>query len=517
MSTLAASSEPENQIAQVGRPYTGAEYLQSLRDDREVYLNGERVADVTAHPGLRNAARSVARLYDALHGEQHRAVLTCPTDVGVAGYTHRFFKAPRSREDLAGAQQAIATWSRLTYGWMGRSPDYKASFTNTLGACPEFYGPYADNARRWYIRAQNTVPFMNHAIVNPPIDRHKPVSEVKDVYVHVERETDAGLIVTGAKVVATSAAMTHYNFIGQTPKTATDDPSMALAFIVPTGAAGVKMICRTSYEQAAQRAGSPFDYPLSSRFDENDAILMFDKVLIPWEDVLIYRDPARIRGFFQGTGFLNNYLFHGCTRLAVKLDFLCALLAKALRTTGGDEFRGNQTMLGELIASRHMMWSFSNAMAHNPDAFSNGTVLPERQAALAYSVFAPECYPRMREIIQRCLGSALIYLPSSASDLAHPEMAALLERFVRGSNGIGHVERIKVLKLLWDSISSEFGARHELYERSYSGGWEDLRIQVAAEAERNGRMTSMDDLVDRCLADYDQYGWTGDTWLNPDE
>jgi len=166
--------------------------MQSLRDGREVYIDGERVADVTTHPAFRNSVRSIARLYDALHDPKQHDVLTCPTDTGSGGYTHRFFRVPRSREDLRGAQAAIAEWSRLSYGWMGRTPDYKAAYTNTLGGNADYYGPYADNARAWYKRAQEAVPFMNHAIVNPPVDRHKPAEQVKDVFVSVEQETDEG-------------------------------------------------------------------------------------------------------------------------------------------------------------------------------------------------------------------------------------------------------------------------------------------------------------------------------------
>ena len=199
---------PEDHIADKRRPYTGAEYIQSLRDGREVYFDGERVDDVTVHPAFRNAVRSIARLYDALHDPAKKDILTCPTDTGSGGYTHRYFRVARSREDLIAAQAAIADWSRLTYGWMGRTPDYKAAFTNTLGANPDYYGPYADNARAWYRLAQESAPFMNHAIVNPPIDRHLPAEAVKDVYVSVDRETDGGIIVSGAKVVATSAPET---------------------------------------------------------------------------------------------------------------------------------------------------------------------------------------------------------------------------------------------------------------------------------------------------------------------
>ena len=503
---------PEDHIADKRRPFTGAEYIQSLRDGREVYIDGERVADVTTHPAFRNAIRSVARLYDALHDPVTKDELTCPTDTGSGGYTHKYFRVPRSRDDMRGAQAAIAGWARLSYGWMGRTPDYKAAFSNTLGAFPEYYGDYANNARAWYKRAQEAVPFMNHAIVNPPIDKHKPPEDVKDVYACVKKETAAGIYVSGAKVVATSAAFTHYNFMGQSSKTATEDPDMSVMFMVPMNAPGLKLICRQSYESAAK---SPFDYPLSSRFDENDAIFVMDNVFVPWEDVFIYRDPARVMSFFPGTGFVHGAMFQGCTRYAVKLDFISGLLAKALRCTGGDEARNNQVLLGEVIAWRHLFWSLSDAMANNPQPWRDDALLPELQAALSYRVFAPDSWPRIKDIVQKTVTSALIYLPSSVKDLANSAIEPYLRQYVRGSHDIDHVERIKLMKLLWDSVGTEFAGRHELYERNYSGGWEDIRAQVLTGAQRGGGLKTMEALVDQCLADYDVNGWTGDTWVNP--
>ena len=507
---------PEDHIASKTRPYTGAEYLQSLRDGREVYFDGERVESVPDHPAFRNAARSIARLYDALHDPASKDELTCPTDTGSGGYTHKYFRVSRSREDLVGAQKAIAGWSRLSYGWMGRTPDYKAAFTNTLGANPDFYGPYAENARAWYRRAQETVPFMNHAIVNPPIDRHKPAEEVKDVYVSVDKETDAGIIVSGAKVVATAAALTHYNFMGQSSKAATEDLDMSLMFIVPINAPGLKLISRQSYELAATRNGSPFDYPLSSRFDENDAIFILDKVFVPWEDVMIYRDPARIMTFYPRSGFMPGFLFQGCTRFAVKLDFITGLLAKALHVSGQDDNRGTQALLGEVVALRNMFWSLSDCMAANPDKWAGDAVLPQLRAALAYRVMAPDAYPRIKDIVERTATSSLIYLPSSIRDFQNPAIRPLLDQYVRGSHGVSAMERVKIMKLLWDCMGSEFGGRHELYERNYAGGWEDIRVQTLTNAEKGGDMKAMQSLVDQCMADYDENGWTGDTWLGAD-
>src|SRR5215510_16397688 len=197
------SPSPPQAAKGVTLPYTGKEFLDSLDDGREVWIYGERVKKITAHPAFQNCARMLARLYDALHADHQsgRNVLTTATDWG--GFTHRYFRAPTTVDELVAGRDAIAEWARTTYGWLGRSPDYKAAFLATLGANAEFYAPYQANAHRWYRYAQERALFLNHALVQPPVDRQKPPDEVADVYVHVEKETDAGLVVSGAKVVAT--------------------------------------------------------------------------------------------------------------------------------------------------------------------------------------------------------------------------------------------------------------------------------------------------------------------------
>ena len=379
------ADKPEAILEGKKRPFTGAEYLQSLRDGREVYIYGERVKDVTTHPAFRNAAVSVAKLYDALHDAKTKDVLTAPTDTGSGGYTHKFFKAARSREDVIAQRDAIAAWARITYGWMGRSPDYKAAFLNTLGANAEFYGKFADNARAWHKRGQEAVLYLNHALVNPPIDRAKPVEQVKDVYITIQKETDAGIYVSGAKVVATNSALTHYNFLGQNMGQEINDPAMVVMFIAPMNTPGIKLICRASYELAAAATGSPWDYPLTSRFDENDAIFVFDNAFIPWENVIIHRDVERLKAFYPRSGFVNGFTLQGCTRLAVKLDFIAGLLFKAARATGVEAFRGVQAQIGEVIGWRNLFWSLSDAMACNPEPWVDGAVLPNIRASTRLS------------------------------------------------------------------------------------------------------------------------------------
>jgi 4-hydroxyphenylacetate 3-monooxygenase len=510
-------AKPEDILSDRTRPFNGAEYLESLRDGREVYIYGERVEDVTTHPAFRNAARSIAKLYDALHDPASKDVLTSPTDTGSGGFTHKFFKVAHSREELIGQRNAIAHWARMTYGWMGRTPDYKASLMNTLGAHHAFYGKFSDNAKAWYKRSQDNVLFMNHAIVNPPVDRAKPADQVKDVFITIQKETDAGIYVSGAKVVATSSALTHYNFLGQNAAMPINDSDLAVMFIAPMNAPGVKLFCRTSYEMMANTLGTPFDYPLSSRFDENDAIFVFDNAFIPWEDVLLHRDLEKMKVFFSQSGFLAGYQFQGCTRLSVKLDFLVGVIAKALRTTGADEFRGNQAMLGEIIAWRNLFWALTEAMASNPTPWVEGAVLPNLQSGSSYRVFAGDAYGRVKEIVEKIIASALIYLPSSARDFGNPEIDKYLARFVRGSHGIGYKERIKVMKLLWDAIGTEFGGRHELYEMNYAGNHEDIRIQALWNARTTGTLDKMVALADQCLADYDENGWRNPAWLDPDD
>ncbi len=501
---------PEAIIENKKRPFTGAEFLESLRDGREVYIYGDRVPDVTTHAAFRNSAASIAELYDALHDEKTKDVLTAPTDTGSGGYTQKFFKAARSREDVVAQRDAIAAWARISYGWMGRSPDYKAAFLNTLGANADFYGKFADNARAWHKRAQEAVLFLNHALVNPPIDRNKPVEQVKDVYISIQKETDAGIYVSGAKVVATNSALTHYNFLGQNMGQEINDPSMVVMFIAPMDTPGIKLICRPSYEFAAAATGSPWDYPLTSRFDENDAIFVFDNAFIPWENVMIHRDVERLKMFYPRSGFFQGFTLQGCTRLAVKLDFIAGLLYKAARATGVEAFRGVQAQIGEVIGWRNMFWSLSDAMAYNPEPWVNGAVLPNSRASSTYRLFMTEAYPAVRSIIEKVVASGLIYLPSHARDFKNPAIDKYLARYVRGSNGIDYKERIKIMKLLWDAIGSEFGARHELYEMNYSGSHELVRVFALQQAQFNGSLKDMEALAERCMADYDENGW-----LNP--
>ena len=511
----ASTSVSQERPATGERPLNGHEFLESLRDSREVWIYGERVKDVTEHPAFRNSARMLARMYDALHDPQKSPIITTNTDTGNRGFTHKFFKIPHNTEDLVGARDAIAEWAKISYGWMGRSPDYKASLTGTLGANAEFYAPYQANALNWYRKVQEKCLFLNHAIINPPTDKSKPPDEVMDVYVHAEKETDAGVIVSGAKVVATGSALTHCNFVGFYGPTPLGKPELALFAIIPMDSPGVKLICRPSYELMAATMGSPFDYPLSSRFDENDAILILDKVLIPWENLFVYRDIEKANSFFPASGFIPRFTLHGCTRLAVKLDFLTGLLIKATEAIGSQELRGSQIQVGEAIAWRNIFWALSDAMVKSPDAWVNGTVQPNTAYGMSYRFLATIAYPRIKEIAEQTISSGLIYLNSHSVDFKTPELRPYLDKYLRGSNGYDAMERVKLLKVLWDAVGTEFGGRHELYERNYAGNYEMIRLENLPMALASGRADELKKFVEQFMSEYDVDGWRVADLINP--
>jgi 4-hydroxyphenylacetate 3-monooxygenase len=488
-------------------PYTGKQYLESLRDGREIWIYGERVKDVTTHPAFRNTVRMIARLYDALYDPKHKDILTTPTDTGGGTFTHKFYKATKTAEELVGARDAIAEWARITYGWIGRSPDYKAAFLATLGANDKYYAPFDENARKWYKKVNEEVSFVNHAIVNPPVDRDKPLDEVQDVYMHVTKETDAGLIVNGAKVVATTSTLTHFNFIANNGALPIKTKPFAFVCMVPTDAPGVKLLCRPSYEYMSAAMGTPFDYPLSSRMDENDSILIFKDVFVPYENVFAYGDIEKVNNFFPRSGFLPRFMFQGCTRLSVKLDFLAGLLLKAVEATGAKDFRGVQAAVGEVLAWRNCFWGLTDAMARTTTPWTPGYVLPNLDYGLAYRVMASIAYPKIKEIIENTLASALIYLPSSALDFKVPEIRPLIDQYVRGSNNYDAIERVKLMKLMWDAMGSEFGGRHELYERNYFGNHESIRFETLLVANITGASKRFMGFAEQCMAEYDIDGW----------
>lgn len=497
--------------AQPNRLLTGETFLESLRDAREVWYDGERVADVTNHPAFHNSARSVARLYDALHDPALRDDLTLVDKFGIT--THKFFAPSYSADELAAAREAIAIWQRMNYGWFGRSPDYKAAFMAQLAESHGFYAPFGENALNWYKQYASQALYLNHVLIDPPVDRNKARVDVKDVFLSVDRDDDKGIYVSGAKMVATGSALTHATFVAVNSGTAARmeagrDEEMALVFMADMDAPGLKLLCRPSYERSA---ASPFDAPLASRFDENDAVLIFDNAFIPWENVLVYRDVDKCKSFYAASGFFNRYNLQAATRLAVKLEFCIGLLVKGTDAAATSGFRGVQAETGALVALRDAMWAMTTAMVYDPEPNVGGTVVPKLQTAAASRLMMTNAWETVRNTFEKVLAGAPIYTVSSVRDLQTPELEPLIERYYRGT-GLDGPERIKLFKLVWDALYSEFAGRNALYERNFAGNQEQQRLDALRWAHARGDVKRYTDLVDQCMDDYDLSGWRAEDW-----
>lgn len=494
-------------------PPTGKDFLEKLRDGRIIYFDGELVKDVTTHPAFATSARSYARMYDTLHDPKKHDLLTFVTERGAR--SHKFYKLPRTKQDLFEARDAIAEWARLSWGTLSRGPDYKAALVGTLAGDADFYGEYAPNVRRWYEKITDEVMFVNLSLVNPAGDRSKPPAEQRDVYMHVVKERDDGIVVRGARMVSTGAAFSHVTYMSQyipAGGLAANEEDFALGFFVPFDAPGIKFIGRYSYEHLAKKIGSPFDYPLSSRFDESDLSIVLDDVFIPWEDVIAYRNPTVVNGLFP-RGFGQRFAFHAAARTAVKLDFICGLLLRATEMQQRSGAREVQAVIGELLGMRHNIWALSTAMAADAQPGPGGYLLPNTGYALQWRNVYGDTFTRARTMFQNVLSGNLIQIPSSAKDFKNPAIRPLLDRYWKGGSATAE-ERVKLLRVIWDMFFTEFAGRTEAHERNFAGGYEANRVETYVAAEHMGLNASMKAMADECMSHYDLDGWTHPTWAN---
>lgn len=497
----------------VREPPTGADYLESLRDGRVFYFDGKRVDDVTTHPAFTNAAHSVARMYDALHDPDKRDTLTFVTERGTR--SHAFYKMPTSTQDLFQAQGAIAEWARMSYGSLSRGPDYKAALVAGLAMDADFYGEFAGNVRRWYEKVTDNVMFVNLSLLNPIGDRLKPLNEQRDTYMHVVKERDDGIVVRGARMISTGAAFSQVTYVSQylpASGLGVDEKDFALGFFVPFNAPGVKLIGRYSYEALAKKIGTPFDYPLSSRFDESDYSIVLDDVFIPWEDVTAYRNPDVVNGLFP-RDFAARFCFHACTRTAVKLDFLCGLLMKAADMNQISSFRGVQAGIGEVLGMRHQLWALTDGMAAHPNPAPGGP--PYVHPNVNYALQWRNCYGNLltevRRIFHNLLAGGFIQIPSSAQDFENPTIRYWLDKYWKSAT-LPAQDRVKLLRLIWDEFATEFAGRAEIHDRNFAGSYEANRVETYFTAQALGLKDQMIGMVDKCMSEYDLNGFTSDEW-----
>jgi 4-hydroxyphenylacetate 3-monooxygenase len=478
---------------------SGSDYIEGLRDGRSVYIDGERVEDVTTHPAFRNAVRSVARLYDVANDPANRELMTCPAPwsgepINVA------YMIPRSEEDLVKRRKGLRRWSEETFGLMGRSPDHVAAFLAGFAAKPEVFGEYADNVVNFHRYAADNDIYAAYVIVPPQIDRSKPAHQQADrhLYAGVKEERDDGIVIRGAQMLGTGAALADWVQLSSIVPLRPGDEDYALSVMVPVSAPGMKILSRRSYARAAT---SVFDYPLASRFDETDSLVIFDDVFIPWEHVFVYRDLERVSTQWWDTPswVLGNN--QAQIRFSAKLDFLVGVAKKVAEMNGVDKLPPVQGTLGELAGYAAIIKGVVYGAEQDCHIDEDGIAWPGTAETFGATTVMSDIYGRLLTLVRDLCGGGVIQLPSSVEDYANPEIAEQLERYVQ-SPGVSSEERVKLLKLTWDLVGSEFASRHRQYEMFYAGAPFVVKMRMF----RNYDFDASTALVDKALAGYDRNG-----------
>ena len=476
---------------------TGAEHIRSLQDGRTVYLDGKLVGDVTVHPAFRNSVKSAAMLYDFQAQPENVELMTFQPN-GANRRTNRAWQMPRNYAEMVQRRKAMQAWAQLSYGFMGRSPDHLAS--SVIGQVMgievfEKHGPARAKALKdYYEEASRNDWFLTYVIINPQAERAKDWGEqAEDLVARIVDEDAGGITIRGAKMLGTSSIMANEVFVANLQPLKAGEEALAFSCAVPMNARGLRVLSRKSYEAAAV---SVFDNPLSSRFDENDALIYFDDVKVPWERVFVHRDPDMCRAQFHDTPGHAYQNYQAQIRLSVKIKFLCGLAHRITEAIGTTAMPPVREQLGFLAAQVSMV----NAMMAGMEA--EGTMrgewyVPNRHYMYSAQVLTQDLYPKVINTLRDLSGGALLMLPSSIHDFADPQLARIINATQRAAR-MSPEEKVKFLKAAWDAIGSEFGSRHTQYEMFYAGA----RFVTTGHSYRTFDWAEATGMVDRLMSSY---------------
>jgi 4-hydroxyphenylacetate 3-monooxygenase len=440
-------------------------HLASLRDGRTLFIDGRRVADVTTDAAFAGAVASAAGLYgyQAAHAEE----MTFESPTAKGRRVNLAWMMPRDHAELVQRRRAMERWSELTCGMMGRTPDHVASTFVGFMAGLHVYEPKRAAALADYFRhIRDSDAWVAYVIINPQADKSKQAKDQPggDLVAQVVDEDAGGITIRGAKMLATAGIMANEIMVSGIVALQPGDEPYAFTAAMPIATKGLKMHSRRSYEAAA---GSGFDYPLAARFDENDAVVFFDDVKVPWERVFVHRDLRMMQAQWHETRAHVMQNYQCIVRLSVKLRFLLGLAHKVAETNGILNFPQTRETLGLLAAKASNIEALVIAMETAGEDF-RGTFVPDRRLLVAAQAIAQTTYPEFIEAIRLLSGGGLIMVPSSVADFDGGEVEGLIQAAQR-SPATDSVGRVKLMKLAWDAIGSEFGSRHLQYEMFYSG------------------------------------------------
>lgn len=480
---------------------TGSQFLDGLRrTKREIWVDGEKINDVTSHPKLRGGAESLAAIFDRQHAYAADCLFAHPDTGHPTNVSHMI---PRSRDELWHRHAGLVRLSEGSMGIMGRTPDYMNMKFAAFASAPGVWaGPDGRNERG----AQNLVNFqryladadisLTHTIIQPTTDKRTDAKVIGNkVTVRKVGETREGIVVRGARVLATLAPFADEQTVypGQPiPAGATE---YAVAFAIPLDTPGLKFLCRDS---VSAPDADPFDKPLSSRFDEQDAFCIFDDVVVPWDRLFIDGD-VEIYNSMRQTGYAINMTTQSTIRALTKLEFAYGLAARMAELIG-DYSPATTEMLGEMacyvrMTANALELSLEQAWQREDGVwFPNGAALEPMRAMLAVWM------PRVAEIIT-LIGSHNLLTTPSRAQLKDPRLRPLIDEMLHGADGATADERAAVFRLAWDFVGSSLGGRGFLYERFYlTSAARNKQMLHSRFFDRTRSQSLLDDMLSRTKA-----------------
>ncbi len=476
---------------------SGKEKLERMRDGRAIYIGAERVDDVTRHPAFKNAAQTIAGLYDLKADPQQRELFSF--EANGERYGLHWLRC-RSREDLARRMRAMKAIADATYGLIGRSPDHVAGLITGLAMNPALLDQltpgFGENLTRYYQFARRNDLYISFAVTPPSGIRSREIftgDARDDPTLQVIAEDDGGVTISGMKMLATGAVFADEVWIGNL--TAIDDKrqSESITCALPINTPGVSFWAREPYERHARHEA---DYPLSFRFDETDTVLVCDRVKVPWDRVFLHNNGAMSRRIYIETPANCYQNQQSNVRFWAKMGLIVGLASRMCQANGVDKIPAVRETLGRLAALEATIGGLVNGQIEACEQWPDGYATPNRRIMYATLNWCQEHHTEIIDALRTLAGAAPLQMPASIDLVADPELKERFERWW-STPALHAVDRLKLYKLAWDLIGSEFAGRHMLYERFYAGNSIIVRNQSDREAPWEKFHAIVDGLLQR--------------------
>lgn len=474
---------------------TGKQYLEGLRDGRVVYIGGEQVDDVTTHPAFRNAAQTIADFYDYKADPANRDTMAYTDEDGEL--VSMYYKKAKTREELQARSTAHQRLAEQSYGFLGRSPDYIASFVTGMALRPEYFEDRSDNLLSIYDHMRKNDTYAAHAIVSPQAVRDPKYYQQKgseSPCCRVVREEEDGVVVSGMKMLATGGILADEIWVGNILPLAPDALAESITFSMPVNTSGLSLWSRKPFEPNAK---SEFDAPFTWRFDETDAMVMFDEVKVPWDRVVVHNDAEKSRGLYIETSAHAYGNHHSNVRFMVKLQLLVGLASRIAEANGAAKIPAVAETLGRLAAMEGMISGVVAGQIHAAEEFPvPGYLTFNRRMMYAGLNWGVENYSPIVDTVRELCGGGVLQMPADISLAKNPVMREQFQAFWSTPNSSA-IDRMKLFKLAWDLVGSEFAGRHQQYEKFFPGASFIVRNHNHREAPWGQWHKMVDEILDR--------------------